>query len=186
MIAENLWPIGALILVLLAVYALLRRRDRPRRAERRLDSTAPSARGGLFRPSARKDAPRWIVVDGSNVMHWDGGTPKIETVRAVLAELLARGYTPGVVFDANAGYLLTGRYRHDHALGRMLDLPEDRVMVVPKGTVADTIVLAAAKDLSARIVTNDRYRDWSDAYPEVLEPGFLIRGGVRDGVVWVG
>jgi hypothetical protein len=129
--------------------------------------------------------PRHILIDGSNVMHWRDNTPQIEPLRAVVELLTAQGYTPGVVFDANAGYLLAGRYQHDRALGRMLGLPEDRVMVVNKGTPADTILLQAARDLGARIVTNDKYRDWAEAYPEVRTPGFLIRGGFRDADLWL-
>lgn len=34
-------------------------------------------------------------------------------------------------------------------------------------------------------MTNDRYRDWQADFPEVAAPGFLIRGGVRDGAVWL-
>lgn len=126
-----------------------------------------------------------IVVDGSNVMYWDGETPKIETVRLVIGHLTALGYQPGVMFDANAGYLLSGRYRHDDYLGRELGLPRDRVMVVPKGTPADSFILLAARDLGARIVTNDRYRDWADDYPEIREPGRLIRGDLRSGNLWL-
>jgi hypothetical protein len=36
-----------------------------------------------------------------------------------------------------------------------------------------------------RIVTNDRFRDWAEAHPEILEPGFLIWSGMRDGKVWL-
>ena len=34
-------------------------------------------------------------------------------------------------------------------------------------------------------MTNDRYRDWTEAHPEVAEPGHLIRGGMQDGKVWL-
>lgn len=128
---------------------------------------------------------RHVVVDGSNVMHWRDNTPDLQVLRAVVAELKRRGYTPGVVFDANAGWKLMGGYRHDGAMARLLDLPEDQVMVVPKGQVADGWILAAARDLGAPVVTNDRYRDWAEAHPEVMEPGRLIRGGVREGRVWL-
>ncbi len=138
-----------------------------------------------LRRAAAKAEPLWIVVDGSNVMYWKDRTPRIETVREVLASLAAQGFTAGVVFDANAGYLVTGRYLHHGALGQMVGLPEDRVMVVPKGQVADQIVLAAARDLGARVVTNDRYRDWEEQHPEVRVPGHLIRGGYRDGALWL-
>ncbi len=136
-------------------------------------------------PTFATKPPNWIVVDGSNVLHWHDGAPQIETVRAVVTLLKQRGFTPGVVFDANAGYKIVGSYQHDHALGRMLGLPEDRVMVVPKGTSADPTILAAARDLNAPIVSNDRFRDWTDRHPEVNEPGRVIRGGIRDGQLWL-
>jgi hypothetical protein len=129
---------------------------------------------------------RHVVVDGSNVMYWKGAGPDLRTVREVVAELRDCGFVPGVIFDANAGHKLMGRYVHDGAMARMLGLPRKRVMVVDKGAVADQWILASARDLKARIVTNDRYRDWAGAHPEVAEPGFLIRGGYRDGKVWLG
>lgn len=134
-----------------------------------------------WRPK-RQPAAR-ILVDGSNVMHWQDKTPRIEPVRRVVADLKQQGYAPGVVFDANAGWKLAGRYLHDAALARLLDLPEAQVLVVPKGTQADPYILETARDLNARIVTNDRYRDWADRYPAVSTPGFLIRGSMRDGKV---
>ena len=140
------------------------------------------ARPSLFRRLLR---PRWVVIDGSNVMHWKDGTPQIETLREVVQRLTALGFAPGVVFDANAGYKISGRYRHDWAFGKLLGLPEARIMVVPKGTPADPKILGAARHLKAKIVTNDRYRDWAAAHPEVNEPGQLIRSGYRDGVLWL-
>ncbi|MBI1171716.1 hypothetical protein GC209_09955 [bacterium] len=131
------------------------------------------------------EGPNWVVVDGSNVMHWKDGTPQIATVREVVDRLKSLGFSPGVVFDANAGYKISGRYRHDFAFGQLLDLPESRVMVVAKGTPADPVLLAAARDLGARVVTNDRFRDWAATHPEVLEAGRLIRGGYRQGSLWL-
>jgi Zc3h12a-like Ribonuclease NYN domain len=137
-------------------------------------------------PTFRKeDAPNWIIVDGSNVLYWRDNTPQLETLRDVLRHLREQGYSPGVVFDASAGYRVSDRYQDDADWGAMLGLPIDRVVVVHKGTVADLTVLAAARDLGARIVTNDRYRDWADQHPEVREPGHLIRGGYRDGALWL-
>lgn len=137
-------------------------------------------------PTFRKeDAPNWIIVDGSNVLYWRENTPQLETLRDVLRHLREQGYSPGVVFDASAGYRISDRYQDDADWGAMLGLPIDRIVVVHKGTVADLTVLAAARDLGARIVTNDRYRDWADQHPEVREPGHLIRGGYRDGALWL-
>lgn len=131
----------------------------------------------------KRRPPRWIVVDGSNVMHWNDETARIETVIEVVEELTARGFSPGVVFDANAGYKLAGRFLGERALARLLKLPVDRVHVVPKGTPADPFILRAARGLGAPIVTNDRYRDWAEDHAEVNEPGHLIRGRYREGVL---
>lgn len=133
----------------------------------------------------QQDTRSWVVLDGSNVMHWKDGKPKLETVKEVLDHLSELGFTCGVMFDANAGYLVSGMYVHDAGFGRALGLPEDRVMVVPKGTPADPTILTAARDLGARIVTNDRFRDWVGDFPEINEPGLLIRGGYRSGRLWL-
>lgn len=126
-----------------------------------------------------------IVLDGSNVMHWKDGTPSVDTLREVIAHLRDKGYEPGVVFDANAGYLLSDRFLSDRALARLLDLSLDRVMVVPKGTPADPTILTAARDMNCPVLTCDRYRDWADAFPEVENHGHLVRGGYRRGQLWI-
>jgi len=127
----------------------------------------------------------WILVDGSNVMHWQDGVPALHPLTAVVARLKGLGYVPGVVFDANAGWKLQGRYLHDDALARLLGVEARQVLVVPKGSQADPFLLQTAREFGVRIVTNDRYRDWAEAHPEVLRPGFLIKGGLRDGKVWL-
>ena len=135
-------------------------------------------------PFWRRDK-KYVIVDGSNVMHWNNGTPQLQTLRDVVRHLKKQGFTPGVVFDANAGHILTGKYQHHSAMAQLLDLPEDRVMVVDKGTPADPTILAAAKELNARIVTNDRYRDWAGDHPEIAIPGHLIRGSYAAGKLWL-
>lgn len=137
---------------------------------------------------APKRAPvkeRWILVDGSNVMHWKDGTPQIATLCEVLGRLDALGFTPGVVFDANVGYKLLGRYVDDNDLAHVLGLPGARVFVAGKGTPADPLLLASARKVGARIVTNDRYRDWAETHPEVATPGYLVTGGYRRGELWL-
>ncbi|MBN2629473.1 MAG: hypothetical protein JXR75_02900 [Rhodobacteraceae bacterium] len=148
-------------------------------------------RGGSSRTGPRRhrtgqpsDA-KPIVIDGSNVMHWRDEVPQIATVREVVATLTAQGYALGVVFDANAGYKMMDRYLDDRPLARMLKLPVDRVLVVPKGSPADPIILLAAREQGACIVSNDRYRDHAETHPEVLEPGTLVRGGYRNGQLWL-
>jgi hypothetical protein len=90
-----------------------------------------------------------------------------------------------VVFDANVGWKLVGRYLAEYELSDILGLPQDQVLVVPKGSPADPWLLTTARDFGARIVTNDRFRDWAEDHPEVATPGFLVRGGVSGDKVWL-
>ncbi len=149
---------------------------------------APCAMASALLILARllKRKPRsWAVVDGSNVMHWKDGEPRIETVREVVERLTGAGLTPDVVFDANVGYKIKGRYLHHNALADLLNLPEDRVMVAPSGTPADPLVLQVAKDYGAIVVSNDRFRDWAEEFGAVLQPEYSVRGGYRDGALWL-
>ena len=106
-------------------------------------------------------APKWVIVDGSNVMHWKDDTPQIETLREVLDRLAALGFSPGVVFDANAGHLLAGRYLHHAAFAELLGLAEDRVMVVNKGTPADAQA-RAIEEIRRACQTDDAKAVWAN------------------------
>ncbi len=144
----------------------------------------------LFRESkvrllGRGDQPaRVVVVDGSNVMYWRDGTPRIEPVQEVVRHLVASGFTIGVMFDANAGHLFAGAYRDDKAISKLLGLPQKDVMVVPSGRPADPYILDAARERGGVIISNDRFRDWAADYPEVQNPGHLIKGEYRQGGLW--
>lgn len=121
----------------------------------------------------------WIVVDGSNVLHWERETPDIRSVFHVIVALKSEGFVPLVWFDANAGYLIGERYMGPSRLARLIDLPERQVFVAPKGTPADPLLLQDAVNLKARVVTNDRFRDWAEDYPQIREKGFLVRGRMQ-------
>jgi hypothetical protein len=127
----------------------------------------------------------WVILDGSNVMHWRDNTPQIDTLREVVVALERAGFAPGIVFDANAGYKLVGQYLPAADLAAVLGLPKSRVMIVPRGEPADPVILTAARDRGVRIVTNDRFRDWADSYPDIATTDQLIRGGYRDGKLWL-
>ncbi|HLQ19345.1 MAG TPA: hypothetical protein VK146_10230 [Tabrizicola sp.] len=141
------------------------------------------------RPSGAAPQPiddrQSILIDGSNVIHWQDNTPQLSPLLQLVADLSRRGLKPGVVFDANVGYKLMGQFLGERDLSRLLSLPRDQILVVPKGTQADPFLLQTARDLDARIVTNDRYRDWIESYPDVVKPERLIAGGMRDGRVWL-
>lgn len=127
----------------------------------------------------RRNRAQYIVVDGSNVMHWRDESPSLETVRHVLLELTRLGYVPVVWFDANVGYKISNRYLRPQALAKLLNVPQRQVFIAPKGTPADPLLLDYAKKMQANVVTNDQFRDWTDAYPWIKDPGFLIPGRVQ-------
>jgi rRNA-processing protein FCF1 len=133
----------------------------------------------------RASAKKWVILDGSNVLYWKENTPDIATVKEVLHRVSDLGYTPCVIFDANAGYVISDRYRGDRDFSYMLNLPKNQVLVVPKGEPADPTILKAAQKLGAVIVTNDRFRDWETFHPEVREEGYLAGGGYASGQLWV-
>lgn len=182
------------ILAVLAFLALriIRSLLRPRPVKRRSGTARSKANRKTRRKSPAKIAGKTrtgsrplAVVDGSNVMHWQDSTPQLEPVIKVVRLLERQGYRAGVIFDANAGYRLRNRYMDDDVLGRQLGLPEDRVLVVPRGQQADPFLLTYARDSGAIVVSNDRFRDRLAEYPELAAPGRLVRGGWRDGKPWL-
>lgn len=178
--------LGLFAAFLLAVLLFLRWRDRsdqPRRKLRRQGKSKP--RKTPRRPSPPRGNRPQAVVDGSNVMHWDENKPQLKPVKAALDVLDRRGYHAGVIFDANAGYKLFDRYLDDGDFARMLKLPKDRVLVVPKGTQADPFLLTFANDANAIVISNDRFRDRIGEYPKLGKEGRLIQGGWADGQIWL-
>jgi len=134
----------------------------------------------------RGDAPEpreIAVLDGSNVMHWRENQPDLETVRLVAAAARGRGLKPVVWFDANAGYLTRGKYQGPGDLAHQIGVPRRDIRLAPKGVPADPLILKSAQRMGARVITNDRYRDWMEIYPSIRDQGFLVPGHVRGGSV---
>ncbi|MFN5996627.1 MAG: NYN domain-containing protein [Paracoccaceae bacterium] len=151
---------------------------RARRPQRR-----PRGQRAAVAPRSFGDDRQAVLVDGSNVIYWLDNTPQLAPLLQVVHDLQKRGLKPGVVFDANIGYKLTGAFMGERDLSRILSLPRDQILVVPKGKQADPFLLETARNLNARIVTNDRYRDWIDRYPDVARPDMLVTGEMRGGRV---
>lgn len=174
-IVVALLVLGLLVLGTIVLMQPLRRPLRGKRGVNRQRRTVAGPQAG--------DDRQVVLIDGSNVMYWMDNTPQLAPLKQVVHDLSRRGMKPGVVFDANVGYKLTGQFMGERDLSRMLSLPRDQILVVPKGKQADPFLLETARDLKARIVTNDRYRDWADRYPDVARPEMLVTGEMRDGRV---
>lgn len=132
-------------------------------------------------PSFRRT--KRVVLDGSNILYWDDNQPALGTVKSVVTRLQADGYAPVVYFDANVGYLVSDRYLGPKALARRLGMEEKAVHVAEKGTPADPLVIKSALRFKARIVTNDRFRDWEEDFPQVQDKALFVRGNLHGGTV---
>ncbi|ANT63012.1 hypothetical protein AYJ57_21290 (plasmid) [Salipiger sp. CCB-MM3] len=132
-------------------------------------------------PLAEVDRParRWrsdlAIVDGSNVMHWDEQTPKIETLQAVIDLLLANRQTPHVVFDRNAGFKLTGKPATIQKI-KSLMARDVNMEYCPPSEPADISIISLAIDLGAPIVSNDQFKDSIRARHVPKIKGFSVNG----------
>jgi Zc3h12a-like Ribonuclease NYN domain len=127
----------------------------------------------------------FALVDGSNVVNWERNAglievAKLQTLLGVLDLLRSEGMGALVVFDNSVGYHLHGKYMTEVELTRALGNRRDvRVDLVPKGTVADRHLIALALESGAEIVTNDLFRDHSDAFFLTKRRGFSVGGYVE-------
>ncbi len=142
-------------------------------------AAAIAGAGLIYRLAPRQPKPDWVVVDGSNVMHWFDETPSLRTVSSVVEKLTDLGYSPVVWFDANVGYKVGSRYMGERDLALFLPVPAAAIRVAPKGSPADPLLLAEAVRLRARVVSNDRFRDWTGEFPQLADAAFLIRAKVH-------
>lgn len=102
---------------------------------------------------------RHIVIDGTNVLYWDGQEADLATLRSVVDTLKHRHYDPYVFLDASSRHHLCDTTLNETAFARQLGLPRKRVMVCPAKTEADAFILAFARQEGLAVVSNDRFGD---------------------------
>jgi hypothetical protein len=103
-----------------------------------------------------------VIIDGSNVAHSsEGDKPMLENILIVRDKLIEEGYEPVVLADA--------ALRHQIDDGQAFEaLVEDgTIKQAPAGTDADYFILSFARELAANVVSNDRFKDRVEAFPEV-------------------
>lgn len=111
-----------------------------------------------------------ILIDGSNVLYWRSGQADLNALGLIIAELAARRFVPVVYFDHSIV-----RYETGAALEKRCEPAQ--IMVAPRGTPADPLLLAACNSGCIQIVSCDRYRAWRGVYPQ-LQKDWLVTGRI--------
>jgi biopolymer transport protein ExbD len=103
--------------------------------------------------------PNQIVIDGTNVLYWDGDGAQMATLRVVVTALQSKGYAPIVFLDASSRHHLRDKSLNEKRFAKALNLSAKNIMVCPAGTEADVFILKFARSERLPIVSNDRFGD---------------------------
>ena len=104
------------------------------------------------------------LVDASNVAHsTEGGQARLANVVLVCRKLEEEGFEPIVVADAALRHQIDERDEYE----RRVD--DGTIRQAPAGTDADYFILAFARELDAAVVSNDRFRDRAEAFPDARD-----------------
>jgi hypothetical protein len=104
------------------------------------------------------------LVDGSNVAHSsEGDQARLQNIKVVAEKLIEEGYEPIVVVDAALRHQIDDRDQYEQRV------EDGKIRQAPAGTDADYFLLAFARELDAPIVSNDRFRDYQEAFPDAQE-----------------
>lgn len=121
-------------------------------------------------------AQQVAIIDGSNVAHSsEGEKARLTNITLMREKLTEEGYEPIVVVDA--------ALRHQIDESRQYEsLVEDgTIRQAPAGTDADYFILSFARELDAAVVSNDRFKDRQQAFPEARDR--MIRYMIVNGEV---
>lgn len=112
----------------------------------------------------RQERSGKALVDGSNVAHSsEGEKARLRNIELVVAKLEEEGLEPIVVADAALRHQIDETQKYE----QLIDGGEIRQ--APAGTDADWFILSFARELDAYIVSNDRFRDRQEAFPDARE-----------------
>lgn len=114
--------------------------------------------------SERHERSGKVLVDGSNVAHSsEGEKARLHNIWLVKQKLEGEGLEPIVVADAAL------RHQIDEVEKYEALIDDGKIRQAPAGTDADYFILAFARELDAYIVSNDRFRDRQDSFPDARE-----------------
>jgi hypothetical protein len=119
-----------------------------------------------------------VVIDGANVAYEErsaGGQPKLSNLLKVRSELEERGFEAVILVDASLKYDIDDQSQLETLI------QSQQVRQVPAGTDADYFIIQLSDQFNARVVTNDRYKDYLEQYPWINDrrlPYMIVKGEV--------
>lgn len=119
---------------------------------------------------------RKVLVDGSNVAYaTEGGEARLKNIDLVRQKLREKGFEPLIVADAALRHQIDDKAAYERLIN------DGVVHQAPAGTDADYFILSFAREMDARILTNDRFRDRAEQFPQ--ERDRIIRYMIVQGEV---
>jgi hypothetical protein len=113
-----------------------------------------------FEPDGERGSGK-VLVDASNVAHsTEGGEARLANIQLVRQKLQEKGFEPLIVADAALRHQIDDKERYERLIN------EGLVHQAPAGTDADYFILSFAREMDARILTNDRFRDRAQEFPQ--------------------
>jgi hypothetical protein len=133
-------------------------------------------RNGKDEADTGRRESRTVIIDGSNVAHSsEGEVAQLGNIQLVAQKLQDEGFEPVVLVDAAL------RHKIDRTDEYEKLVEDGTIRQAPAGTDADYFILSFARELDADVVSNDRFRDRQDAFPETRER--MIRYMIVNGEV---
>jgi hypothetical protein len=129
-----------------------------------------------------------VVIDGLNVFFASRQSPKFENVLAIAADVIANDYDLYCVFDASTRYTVRDRQGSQHvkAYLHLLEHFSNLFIETTGGSCADEVILNLAEMYDARIISNDRYRDWINDFHFLTDRNRVIRVNTFKDILFVG
>jgi hypothetical protein len=149
------WGVGGAVVFTAWLAAMVLRRAEPE-SMRAQTSKKPVRKPTRNRKSKQK-LPG-VVIDGTNVMYWDGQAD-LRTLQIVVDKLVGKNLAPHVFLDASSRHHLGDKSLDQISFAAALGLHRNQVTVCPAQTEADAFLLKFAKDNSMPVVSNDRFGD---------------------------
>jgi len=117
------------------------------------------------RPTAqRHETLGKALIDGSNVAHSsEGGEGRLRNIELVVEKLKEDGFDPIVVADAALRHQIDETDKYEALI------EQGEIRQAPAGTDADYFILSFARELEAKIVSNDRFRDRLESFPDARD-----------------